>query len=419
MLSLVEVRDGLTPAEEQLGLRPERTFTLSVQRARARPTADEPVRVVCGEPGQVVVLVLDGRPLAAAPTDTEGGATFLHLLSTLFGLTADAAPQPAVRVYRGAEPRLLARLDRFPLAEGHAEALYPLVVHDGLVRRDHTPLHDRSVQASAGRALLVLHGTGRDSGEGFAAPEGFDPFPRAWLAQYQGRVWAYDHRTLSRSPEENAQGLLNELARVLQGPGPLEVDLLSQSRGGLVARALCEPAVRWGLAGQEQLRVRRVVLVSSPSAGTPPAEWALTLDVWCADLKHRLRWRALRRLLGPPLTLLLTLVRPVAAIAQSLPGLVALAPGSALLQRLNGSPTPPQAELYAAVGASRYEDLPGFGGACDGVVPLRGVFDPGPQWPSFYPITGPRSCSLEDTGHQQIFQRYNTWDHLQRVLGAP
>jgi pimeloyl-ACP methyl ester carboxylesterase len=109
------------------------------------------------------------------------------------------------------------------------------------------------------RVLLLIHGTFSNCAalvdHGLATlPDG-----QALLARAEKKydmVLAYDHPTLSVSPVMNAF----DLAALLR-PLPAELDIVCHSRGGLVARWLCEgfcePALK-----------RRVIFVGSPLGGT-------------------------------------------------------------------------------------------------------------------------------------------------------
>lgn len=115
-----------------------------------------------------------------------------------------------------------------------------------------------------GQALLLIHGTNSLSHSGFGAlpPDAV----AAMNARYGGRVFAFDHPTLSVDPTENGKALAG-----LLGDGPtLDVDILAHSRGGLVARVLAELASAAGTA--DRLRVRQVVFVATPNLGTPLAD---------------------------------------------------------------------------------------------------------------------------------------------------
>lgn len=113
-----------------------------------------------------------------------------------------------------------------------------------------------------GRALLFVHGT-------FATSHGtFSGLPdeligSLWHA-YDGRVLAFDHPSLSVTPQDNAA----ELMAMIPPERRLEVDIVSHSRGGLVARAIADAAAGAG----SPLQVRSTVFVASPNAGTPLAD---------------------------------------------------------------------------------------------------------------------------------------------------
>jgi hypothetical protein len=87
------------------------------------------------------------------------------------------------------------------------------------------------------RSLLVIHGI-------FSSVEGMlASMPRSametLLSKYQGRVLAYNHLSVSKTPEENAIYFL-QAAKQAFGDGEFEFDILAHSRGGIVARTLCE-----------------------------------------------------------------------------------------------------------------------------------------------------------------------------------
>lgn len=114
--------------------------------------------------------------------------------------------------------------------------------------------------ASAGkRVLLFIHGTFSKSEalltEGLAKTPGGNKLLADAAGQYH-RVLAFDHPTLSVSPALNAF----DLAALLR-PAPAQLDIVCHSRGGLVARWMCEGFSDSGMA-------RRVLFVGSPLAGT-------------------------------------------------------------------------------------------------------------------------------------------------------
>jgi pimeloyl-ACP methyl ester carboxylesterase len=111
---------------------------------------------------------------------------------------------------------------------------------------------------AGGRALLFIHGTCSSSQGGFGA------LPAdVWSAlreRYGGRLFAYDHPTLSVDPLENAETLRQLVTADLR----LDVDVVAHSRGGLVARAIACA----GVDDTFPLRVNKIVHVGVPNAGT-------------------------------------------------------------------------------------------------------------------------------------------------------
>jgi len=109
------------------------------------------------------------------------------------------------------------------------------------------------------RALVLIHGTFSKT----ASPvDGFGPDFMAWARQHYRFVLGFDHWTLSKSPDENAQLLIDELRAFnpeLIKPGSL--DVIAHSRGGLVARSFCE------LRGHGD-SVRNLIFLGTPNCGT-------------------------------------------------------------------------------------------------------------------------------------------------------
>jgi hypothetical protein len=125
---------------------------------------------------------------------------------------------------------------------------------------------------AGGRALLMVHGT-------FSrAHLAFGHLPAACMEtlhqRYGGRVFAYDHFTLSHDPRENVRRFL---AQIPDGSS-LDLDIICHSRGGLVSRMLSEKQGEFSL-GSRRLRVGKVVFVGAPNAGTSLADPARLGDV--------------------------------------------------------------------------------------------------------------------------------------------
>jgi hypothetical protein len=128
----------------------------------------------------------------------------------------------------------------------------------------------------SGRALLMVHGTFSRSHLAFGQ------LPKAYIEElhrlYGGRVFAFDHFTLSEDPKKNVQWLVSQMPDDID----LTFDIVCHSRGGLVSRVLNEKQSELSLGGR-RLRIGKVVLVGVPNAGTALADAehvATVLDVF-------------------------------------------------------------------------------------------------------------------------------------------
>ena len=201
--------------------------------------------------------------------------------------------------------------------------------------------------------LLFIHGTFSSTlgsfGELFRAPG-----PTAALqASYPGRIYGFEHRTLTESPVTNALALLEQL------PVGARLHLVSHSRGGLVADLLClAPLVdQQGLLSPsylerlppddqrdlprliEQLRekrprVDRFVRVASPSRGTTLASGRL--DRWLSVIFHLIsRVPVLNNTVADAVMEFALAVVKKPKDAESLPGLASMMPSAPLVAFLN------------------------------------------------------------------------------------
>lgn len=116
-------------------------------------------------------------------------------------------------------------------------------------------------QIGRGRALLLVHGTIS------RAHTAFGGLPRDVVEElhrrYEGRVFAFDHYTLSHDPLQN----LDWFCRHLPEAQKLDIDILCHSRGGLVSRYLAERRSALSL-GSREIHVRRIVFAAVPNSGT-------------------------------------------------------------------------------------------------------------------------------------------------------
>ena len=97
---------------------------------------------------------------------------------------------------------------------------------------------------------------------------------------YGDRIFAFDHFSISRTPEENVEMLLSGLP-----DKTFTFDVITHSRGGLVLRNLVERPAAFG-ASASRFTLGRAVLVAAPNEGTPlatPSRWEDTVG-WVANL---------------------------------------------------------------------------------------------------------------------------------------
>ena len=244
--------------------------------------------------------------------------------------------------------------------------------------------HEGVRRLSSGKALLFIHGTASRTHKAFALlPE---DFVSELNSHYEGRVFAFDHPTLSVSPAANVEWLADTL-KSIQPTRPLEVDIVAHSRGGLVGRVICECAAEAGL-DSGMLSVDKLVMVATPNAGTPLAN-RKHLGTFVDTLTNCLEFFP-DNPATDTLDVVLEVVKQIAVgVMGGLDGLRSMEPEGAFLQGRLNKPATVQA-VYHAIAAD-YEPGPGtalsryardyltdlvFGGAAnDLVVPSDGVFE--------------------------------------------
>lgn len=281
---------------------------------------------------------------------------------------------------------------------------------------------------AAGRALLLLHGTFSTAQAGFGSLVGDPGFPKL-AAAYGGRVFAFNHPSMHHSPAQNVQTLLAQLKAHLPAAARPTFDLVTHSRGGLLARELCERRAELDPGGVA-LTVRRAILVAGPNRGTILADG----DNWIALADRYTNF--ITKLPDNAYTLtmegILTFVKVMAHGALAgLPGLACLNPGGDYLKRLNAATQPPT--VYHSIGASFTPADPGmiaqlckrvgdklvdriFGEDNDGVVPAEGTFSTGGAASPFNPSPEHRRVySLDDRmNHCNYFAQ----EVVRRQIGA-
>lgn len=201
-----------------------------------------------------------------------------------------------------------------------------------------------SAMAAQGPVLLFVHGT-------FArAHRVFDSVPAATMAEldrrYEGRLVALDHYTVSDDPLANARWF----AKAIPSGTKLVLDILSHSRGGLVARSIAEQIPQEALG--PNISVRHLVFAGSPNAGcvlADPEYMVHLADRYTNWVKFLPSSGALDILEG-----VVAVVKQLAVAGmKGLVGLESMVPGGAFLHVLN-TPGATRPMRYHAF-ASNYE----------------------------------------------------------------
>ncbi len=280
------------------------------------------------------------------------------------------------------------------------------------------------------RCLLLIHGTFSNTAGGFGSlaatrTAGGQDFFSAVAPLYGNRIYAFNHFTVSKTPQQNAQELVDAL------PTQATFDVITHSRGGLVLRNLVERSSELGPnAGKFQLG--RAVLVASPNQGTPLAtadrfEHLVNIMNNLLELFPENQFSTVAEYIGDILNFIARHILDV------LPGLEAMNADGAEIKTLQLEPDPP-AGLYSTV-ISNYQPtqkllarvldlgIDGiFGMANDLVVPSEGAWKTDQQsaWVAGAQIgcfgNNIVSASGADVIHTTYFAQPETTDFLIKTL---
>jgi hypothetical protein len=240
---------------------------------------------------------------------------------------------------------------------------------------------------SAGRALLMVHGTFSRAHSAFGA------LPKELVEslhrRYEGRVFAFDHFTLSDDPRRNVEWLLE---RIPDGTA-LDLDIVCHSRGGLVSRLLAEKQGELAM-GARTIGVGKIVFVGAPNSGTLLADAGHVGDLidTYTNLLNFLPESGVMEIL----TGIITVAKQLAVGAvKGLTGLQAMRPGGDFGKWLNAGPK--GGTRYFALASDFTPGEPGlrqfamdrlmdrvFKAGNDLVVPTDGVF--AENGSGFFPI---------------------------------
>ncbi len=281
---------------------------------------DERRVVLIEEDGEFTWGLPDGSGLVRLPVEPVPGSRGFISKAVHSVLRVVALKTVGVVVGAGTKA-LVGRWDE----KNHEYGLRPWTPQDFHKATKERPDYARLAEKPA---LLVIHGfMGSIHGSfGSLSPDVVAGFHRA----YDGRTLAFDHPTWVPSPKENAEKLLEILDKA--DAGPLTVDILCHSRGGLVARELAQRLK------DPRLQVRAINFVATPNAGTPlgdPERPAALLDA----VTRLASWVPVA---GDAFEVALELVKDIVfgSVLGSLAGLVSMNPSGPYLKTLNALDLP-------------------------------------------------------------------------------
>jgi pimeloyl-ACP methyl ester carboxylesterase len=280
------------------------------------------------------------------------------------------------------------------------------------------------------KALLFIHGTISSTVGGYLGLQQFSEQAGDLYANYGSRVIGFNHHTLTKSVSQNAVDFLSFSG---MPAGNYQFDVISHSRGGLLARALKEltPAELgqlidpvWIPPAGVNVQIGKIVLVGTPNVGTPLAN--------PTDLPE-----AVSRLAS----IASSFSQDVAAVGLgalfaifggivegglgALPGLEDMNPGNPFLEQLNSASKDVspyygiQADFQPTGGLATAIENNGvdalfLGKTNDLVVPTQGVSDVnGQTLPSIQVDAYPRSANVY---HTDYFYQQGTWDSILEFL---
>ena len=221
--------------------------------------------------------------------------------------------------------------------------------------------------------LLLIHGTLSNTFAAFSDLRiGANPIWNQLLQEYASGILALEHRTLSVSPIQNAIDFLESVEK------GIDLDILSHSRGGLVADILAKCDRRNQIIGfsdlelgmmlreddsthklmvklnklaqKKQIQIHKVIRVAAPASGT---------TILSRRLDHFLNviMNAMGLAIGAQANVLYTTVRlfllevvKQKANPEAMAGLYSMVPDSAFQKMLNYSANPVESDLYVIAG---------------------------------------------------------------------
>ena len=327
-----------------------------------------------GRTASRATLIFD-VPVSEGDADTERRGWISKIVRVILVKVADAVVGNLVKHSATWAVPMLARKLEERLWENRTQGWLRVTPEGLAAKQDRLAAGSPSFQ-SPERGLLLIHGTFSTAYGGFKNLTKTRFFAEA-RKLYGGNIFAFNHFTISKTPEDNVKDLLDSMP-----DQDFEFDVVTHSRGGLVVRELLE---RSGLRHPKGARLKtgNVIMVASPSAGTPlgsPSHWEKKLSLVANVLE-------LLPVPENPFTtaapwLAESLKWFAANVLGNCPGLVAMDPRSEYIGELqtaaprgtfyhalvsNFGPPPEWWARLADIGVAQF-----FDGASDLVVPTEG-----------------------------------------------
>jgi len=268
----------------------------STARSRDREASAPALDITCDvKPGHTAILALRlpsgaltfHRPVQLTSRSVRGPSQLRFQIpaprATSRGLVDQAIKAMVIEVVQVAAdkaasfllPRLAEAVEKTVWKQRGLAEGWVRVTRDTLVAGALAPAKPVSPE----RSLLLIHGTFSNAAAAYHDLARSDFFDRI-KDSYADRIFAFNHFSVSRTPEQNVRMLLEALPEQTT-----TFDVVSHSRGGLVLRTLVERAQQFGDLSR-RFKLGRAVLVASPNDGTPlatPKRWDETIG-WMANL---------------------------------------------------------------------------------------------------------------------------------------
>ncbi|MEU9305058.1 hypothetical protein [Streptomyces sp. NPDC048269] len=239
---------------------------------------------------------------------------------------------------------------------------------------------DRLAELADQPFLVFVHGTFSRCHSGFHGIAMDGQLLHDLHGRYRDRVLLFDHPTVHLDPADNARWFLEQLPT----SRPLTLDVVTHSRGGLVARQLGQDGVVRA-TGRPAPSVRTLIHVGTPNAGTVLADDQRLGDL--LDVFTNLLGLLPDEMVSTTLEVILEVVKHCATGALGgLGGLAAMDPASPELSDLNAAAAPTRGTVRAITSDFRFAEGAGlaikalnlmvdrlFGVGNDLVVPTDGV----------------------------------------------